>query len=235
MFCKNCGTQLADGTKFCPNCGSSTDPNAPVVAAPAAAPQAAPAPAPKLPKIKLPKIIGAAHTDKYSMPIWKILYLAAAGATLISMIFFFLPTLGTSFKWGDETLTFTLTELMEGGMELEGWGNLTWLGYVIAMIIPALPFIPLLKFKFQPSKLLAIRIVTIWSLSWMIIGFIYNWVNLADTGMTMFASPTVSIVGIFFLLFNASALVLTYVCMSMFKKAVAMEAATAQPAPAPVQ
>lgn len=43
MFCKNCGKQLADGVKFCANCGTSIDgANAPVApAAPTA--QAAPA------------------------------------------------------------------------------------------------------------------------------------------------------------------------------------------------
>ena len=223
MFCKNCGTQLADGTKFCPSCGSSTDPNAPV--APAPAPTAAPQAAPVTPKVKTPKIFGSAATDKYSMPLWKILYLVAVGLTLFSMILFFLPTMGMTSKWGDATQTFSLTKLMEEGMELEGWGNLTWLGYVIAMIIPALPFIPLLKFKFQPSKLLAVRIVTIWSLSWMIIGIIYNWVELADAGMTAFVTPVISIMGIVFLLFNAGALILSYICMSMFKKAALAETA----------
>lgn len=224
MFCKNCGTQLADGTKFCPSCGSSTDPNAPVTPAPQVAPQAATV----TPKVKTPKNFGSAATDKYSMPLWKILYLVAVGLTLFSMILFFLPTLGMRSNWGDATETFTLTTLMEAGMELSGWGNLTWLGYVIAMIIPALPFIPLLKFKFQPSKLLAVRIVTIWSLSWMIIGIVYNWVELADAGMTAFVTPIISIVGIIFLLFNAGALVLSYICMSMFKKAARAETAPAQ-------
>ncbi len=234
MFCKNCGTQLADGTKFCSSCGSSTDPNAPV----APAPQVAPKVAPQTPKIKTPKIFGAAATDKYSMPLWKILYLVATGLTLISMLLFFFPTLGISTKWGDANQYVTLTELIENDLELSGWGNLTWLGYVIALIIPALPFIPALKFKFQPSKLLALRIVTIWSMSWMIIGFVDIWMELSDSGMSLFASPAVSIVGIVFLLFNAAALTLSYVCMSMFKKAARAEAAPASARPvytAPIQ
>lgn len=28
MFCTNCGNQIADGSKFCPSCGSSTSENA---------------------------------------------------------------------------------------------------------------------------------------------------------------------------------------------------------------
>ena len=27
MFCKNCGTELADGTKFCKNCGTKVESN----------------------------------------------------------------------------------------------------------------------------------------------------------------------------------------------------------------
>lgn len=30
MFCRNCGTQMADGTTFCPNCGTSQVAQAPV-------------------------------------------------------------------------------------------------------------------------------------------------------------------------------------------------------------
>ena len=30
MFCRNCGTQMADGTAFCPNCGTSQVAQAPV-------------------------------------------------------------------------------------------------------------------------------------------------------------------------------------------------------------
>ena len=29
MFCKNCGTQIPDGTKFCPNCGAQVETEAP--------------------------------------------------------------------------------------------------------------------------------------------------------------------------------------------------------------
>lgn len=29
MYCKNCGNQIPDGTKFCPNCGAQTDSTAP--------------------------------------------------------------------------------------------------------------------------------------------------------------------------------------------------------------
>lgn len=47
MFCKNCGTQNADGVKFCRACGTPIDqvaPAAPVAAAPAAPVSAAPTP-----------------------------------------------------------------------------------------------------------------------------------------------------------------------------------------------
>lgn len=27
MFCKNCGTQISEGTKFCPNCGCNVADN----------------------------------------------------------------------------------------------------------------------------------------------------------------------------------------------------------------
>ncbi len=34
MFCSNCGNQIPDGTKFCPNCGAATGENAAQASAP---------------------------------------------------------------------------------------------------------------------------------------------------------------------------------------------------------
>lgn len=50
-FCKNCGSQLADGVAFCANCGQKVDQPAPA-SQPTPTPAPAPAPAPKPKKEK---------------------------------------------------------------------------------------------------------------------------------------------------------------------------------------
>ncbi|MBQ8287449.1 MAG: zinc ribbon domain-containing protein [Clostridia bacterium] len=203
MFCKNCGTQLPDGAQFCANCGSSTDPNAPV------------------------KPVKPARTavlnEKYQMPTWKILYLVAVGLLLLGLIFHFTDTMGmTASGYGQsETERGPLTDVIEGeyAMELDGWGNMTILMYIAAIIIPGLPFIPMLKFKFSPSKLLALRITSIWSMAWILIGDIYLWAESAESFMGYSVYPVISIWGVIQILLLTGALILSFIVGGKMKKA----------------
>ncbi len=233
MFCKNCGTQLNDDARFCPNCGSSTAP-----AAPAAAPVYAQPKAPKGPSI---------HGDRYAMPTWKILYIVAAGLLLLSLIFFYVDNI--SFSEFGVDASYDLPGLLEGeatvtvegyGMEeestgrlvewlaLEGWGNLTVLMCIASVIIAGLPFIPMLKFKFDSRKLLMIKISTIWNLAWMVLGLIF--VNIEMEGEIL---NMPSFAGWIFILLTVGSLVLSIMVSGAMKKNAAP--APAQPVYYPAQ
>ncbi|MGM9646935.1 MAG: zinc-ribbon domain-containing protein [Eubacteriales bacterium] len=227
MFCKNCGTQLPDDTKFCPNCGSSTDPNAPVK------------PARK-----------TVVNEKYQMPVWKILYLVAVGILLLSMIFLFVRNM--SAGQDGISMKYSLSGLLEGSADvkvemkdfdikqeaedvqlvdwlaLDGWGNLTLLMYIAAIIIPGLPFIPMLKFRFDTRKLLMVKIANIWSLAWMLLGLIF--VNIESLEGDVLNLPNVW--GWIFILLAVASLIVSFMACSMMKKE---KAAPVQAAPVSVQ
>ncbi|MBQ8383306.1 MAG: zinc-ribbon domain-containing protein [Clostridia bacterium] len=206
MFCKNCGTQLPDGAQFCANCGSSTDPNAPVKPART-----------------------AVLNEKYQMPTWKILYLVAVGLLLLSMIFFFVRNMSYS-TWGVD-VNYSISGLLEGDatiavgsrtqdgvqivdwLALEGLGNLTLLLYVAAVVMAGLPFIPMLKFKFN-SKLLLVKIANIWALAWMFLGTIF--VNIESLEYDVLNLPNVW--GWIFILLAGASLVLSFMVSGKMKK-----------------
>lgn len=227
MFCKNCGTQLPDDTKFCPNCGSSTDPNAPVKPA-----------------------RNTVVNEKYQMPVWKILYLVAVGILLLSMIFLFVRNM--SAGQDGISMKYSLSGLLEGSADvkvemkdfdikqeaedvqlvdwlaLDGWGNLTLLMYIAAIIIPGLPFIPMLKFGFDTRKLLMVKIANIWSLAWMLLGLIF--VNIESLEDDVLNLPNVW--GWIFILLAVASLIVSFMACSMMKKE---KAAPVQVAPVSVQ
>lgn len=199
MFCKNCGTQLPDGTRFCSSCGSSTDPNAPAK-----------------------PVRTVALGDKYQMPTWKIMYLVAVGLLLLAMIFHFTDTMGLTVSgYGEsETERVSLIDVVEEEtmMELDGWSNLTVMLYVAAIIIPGLPFIPMLKFKFDAGKLLALRIAAIWSFAWFLIGDIYLWSKVAKSAFGVSIYPVISAWGLIQILLLAGAVVLSFMVTKQLKK-----------------
>lgn len=198
MFCKNCGTQLPDGSKFCGKCGSSTDPNAPAK-----------------------PVRTLALGDKYQLTTWKIMYLVAVGLLLLALIFHFTDTMGLTVSgYGEsETERVALIDVIEeeAMMELDGWSNLTIMIYIAAILIPGLPFIPMLKFKFDAGKLLALRIAAIWSAAWFIIADLYLWIEVADSAWGISVYPVISAWGLIQLLLLAGAVVLSFMVSKQMK------------------
>ncbi len=212
MFCKNCGTQLPDGTKFCSSCGSSTDPNAPA---------------------KAPRI--AAFGDKFDFPTWKILYLVAVGLMLVSMIFFFVRNMATAQElFDDYSVNYSVSGVLEGNaslktefggkdvtqdgvqliewLEMEGFGNLTLFIYIAAVIVAGLPFIPMLKFRFSAGKLLMVKIVNIWSIVWMFLAMMFMLIEAEFEAIT-----TPNVWGWIFILLAAGSTVLSFMVSGAMK------------------
>ncbi|MBE6017453.1 MAG: zinc ribbon domain-containing protein [Lachnospiraceae bacterium] len=92
MFCTICGKQLADGTVFCPNCGSrvtiAPDPAPAPVPAPAPIPSAAPTPIPVIPA---PVYSNPELANRYTAPTKKEnVWPAACGVMAILALAFYI-------------------------------------------------------------------------------------------------------------------------------------------------
>lgn len=109
MFCRNCGANLADGTKFCPSCGTNTGSEA-------AAPQAAPVYAPKQPNPMVEKFV-AVLKNFWAKPVATVADSAKSNTlewVLLAAINVLVYALATAVV-GLETLIQLVTE-MAGGL-----------------------------------------------------------------------------------------------------------------------
>jgi|GEM_PF-2342975 len=91
MFCKSCGTQVADTERFCPNCGTPLAPAAQNQTAPA---QSAPQGAPKSPALGKGISIG-----KIKLSFAQLLACCASIVGLLAFLFYFFAPRRVSY-WG---------------------------------------------------------------------------------------------------------------------------------------
>lgn len=205
MYCSQCGNELKNNEKFCPNCGAKNGPSE------------SPANENFSPiNIKIKAITASEMKDNFISGVadlgkYKMLLFANIALLLLSMIF----SLTNTFK---AEAWLGISQSMSMFDEMTGTKLFFIACYILSIVTLVFPL--LLKKAWKPSFFLPAKIITILSTLWFFIVLIAGLNEVSSSEFSSMAEFTLTATGWLFIVATLGAMALSFKIALDFKKAI---------------